>query len=61
MEPVNQVHDETDLLFPVDQLDYCRELFWSMTKLPMSCWGVDFTIPFEANYGPNWGAAKTDL
>lgn len=61
MEPVNQVHDETDLLLPAGQLDYCRELFWKMVDIPCECWGVKFTIPFEANYGPNWGAAKEEL
>lgn len=61
LRPCNQVHDETCILFDSDRLDYVRSLFHRMTDVPMECWGIKFTIPFEAMYGPNWGNCKEEL
>lgn len=61
IEPVNQVHDETDLLFRKNELDLCREIFFPLTKLPMKYWGVEFEIPFEVMYGENWGDCENEL
>jgi hypothetical protein len=56
--PINQVHDELCAVFPRSELGRCRSIFDQATDFPSSCWGVDFKIPFDANYGPNWGAAN---
>lgn len=58
LRPVNQVHDETDLLCPIEQLDLGRQIFKAVREVPLTCWGEQFTIPFESNYGPSWGECK---
>ncbi len=54
-QPVNQVHDETNTIFQRDSLDRAREIFATCSANRITCWGVDFTIPFESTYGENWG------
>lgn len=61
IEPVNQVHDETDLLFRRTELELAREIFFPLTKFPMKYWGVEFEIPFEAMYGENWGECEQEF
>lgn len=61
IEPVNQVHDETDLIFPQPELERVREIFHSLTKFPMKYWGIEFEIPFEALYGDNWHDCENEL
>lgn len=59
--PANQVHDETDIMFKLGDLDQVREIFNKCCQNEIMCWGVKYTIPFEANYGPNWGDAHEEL
>lgn len=61
IEPVNQVHDETDLIFMTHELDVAREIFHPLTKFPMKYWGVEFEIPFEAMYGDTWGDCENEF
>lgn len=61
LEPLNQVHDEACLASPTVERDRAREAFLKMSTNKMSCWGVEFSIPFEANYGPNWGACEEEF
>ncbi len=61
LKPTNQVHDETVLSFAQHNLDRAREIFHLASQNSIECWGVPFVIPFDANYGDNWGAAKTAL
>ena len=58
LEPLNQVHDEVDFQFDPDKLDSCRELFKQACHVPIECWGVDFEITYDANYGPNWAECE---
>jgi hypothetical protein len=61
LEPVNQVHDEADMMFKQADLGRVREMFPSLTELEMEVWGIKFQIPFEANYGLSWGDCETPL
>lgn len=61
LKPTNQVHDETVLSFAQYNLSAAREIFAAASENRMECWGVPFVIPFDANYGENWGQAKTSL
>jgi len=61
IQPVNQVHDETCVVFPSDKLGFVKEFCQAATNIPMECWGQKFTIPFELQYGPNWGECKETL
>lgn len=61
LEHLNQVHDETDLAFNFGEEELAGEIFWSHCRVPLDIWGVEVEIPFEAAYGPNWGAANTEL
>ena len=61
VEPLNQVHDEADLAFFPDELDKVRKIFNLATNFTSECWGIEFTIPFDPNYGPNWGKCDTEL
>jgi DNA polymerase I-like protein with 3'-5' exonuclease and polymerase domains/uracil-DNA glycosylase len=59
--PINQVHDETNTLFPRSELDRARDVFQRASVNRITCWGVDFTIPFEVNYGVSWGECDEEL
>ena len=55
VEPMNQVHDEMDLAFHEDELPLVREIFLKATDFDSEVWGIRFKIPFDPNYGENWG------
>lgn len=55
VKPVNQVHDEACKVFARSDLDRAREIFRVCSVNRITCWGVDFTIPFESTYGESWG------
>jgi len=57
----NQVHDETDFYLPIGQEDRGAEVFDSVKRTPLSIWGVDFEIEFEAEYGSHWGNLTNPL
>ncbi len=61
MQPLNQVHDEADLAFHPHELEQVREIFTKATDFDSEVWGLRFKIPFDANYGPDWGNANTPL
>lgn len=61
MQPINQVHDETDNLFPIDKIEQARELFAKHEATPQTFWGQTFTIPFEKKWGESWGACVNDF
>lgn len=61
LKPLNQVHDETDGLFKTEDLSRVADIFHRNCDVPQTFWGQTFTIPFEAQYGPDWGHCKTDL
>lgn len=54
----NMVHDETDFIAPYADRDKVAEIFYSVNKVPITCEGVTFTIPFDAERGSNWGNCK---
>lgn len=60
IEPVNQVHDEVDLIFPADQVEHFRETFVKHRDVTLDVWGQEFKIPFEATYGKSWGEQDED-
>ena len=60
-EPVNQVHDEINTIFPADRLDQARDIFATCSVNRLTCWGIDYTIPFEANYGVSWGECDEEF
>lgn len=59
--PLNQVHDETVMQFPIDQLDRATNIISGASHNSLTCWGTTFTIPFGAAYGSNWGTCNTEL
>lgn len=59
--PINQVHDEADLAFHESELSLVQSIFTRATDFSSEVWGCEFKIPFDANYGPNWGNANTPL
>lgn len=59
VQPINQVHDEGDLAFFPEELETVQEIFTKATDFSSNVWGVNFKIPFDPNYGPNWG--KCDI
>lgn len=61
MRPINQVHDETDMLFPETELNFVSDTFKKYCSVEQVFWGQKFVIPFEANYGKDWGSCKADL
>lgn len=61
VQPMNQVHDEADIAFHENEIDKVREIFTRATDFDSEVWGLHFRIPFDANYGPNWGNADTPL
>lgn len=61
VEPMNQVHDEMDLAFHEEELPLVREIFTRATDFDSEIWGLHFKIPFDPNYGPNWGNCDTPI
>lgn len=59
--PANQVHDETDVMFKLSDLDRVKEVLDKCTKNEIFTWGVKYSIPFEMKYGANWGDCDTEL
>lgn len=55
VQPMNQVHDEADIAFYENELPIVRDIFTKATDFESEVWGVKFKIPFDPNYGPNWG------
>lgn len=61
LKPLNQVHDETDGLYKTVDRNKAADIFHRNCNVVQKFWGQTFTIPFEAQYGPDWGNCKTDL
>lgn len=61
VEPLNQVHDEADLAFRVEELEKVRDIFNLSTDFDSEVWGVHFKIPFDPNYGESWGNCDNPL
>lgn len=61
VQPINQVHDEADLAFYENELSSVQSIFAKATDFTSEVWGLEFQIPFDANYGPNWGNANQPL
>lgn len=57
----NQVHDETDFYVPVGHEKKAADIFNRAKDVPLSVWGVDFTIQFDAEYGTSWGHQEHPL
>lgn len=55
LRPANQVHDETDCSFAVEDLAKVREVWNAVKDVNLTVMGVTFRIPFEAQFGPTWG------
>ena len=54
-------HDEGDLAFKPEELSQVQSIFTQATDFDSEIWGVKFKIPFDPNYGPNWGACETPI
>jgi len=61
VQPMNQVHDEADVGFFENELPKVRDIFTQATDFSSEVWGVDFKIPFDPNYGPDWGTCNTPM
>lgn len=64
IEPVNQVHDETCFVIREggpEALAFVRDFCKDATHIPVECWKQPFIIPFEIQYGPDWGSCKETL
>jgi DNA polymerase I-like protein with 3'-5' exonuclease and polymerase domains len=61
MQLLNQVHDETDFQFRLDDLDDVQEELKSATQNELSYAGVNFSIPFEIAFGPDWGNCTEEI
>lgn len=57
----NQVHDELCGFVYEDEVDEVERLFKEFCYVPLSIWGVDFIIEFEAQCGPTWGTMTRDF
>ena len=57
----NQVHDELCGFIREEDVDEVEQLFKEFSYVPLSIWGVDFSIEFEAQVGPNWGNMTRDF
>jgi hypothetical protein len=55
VRPINQVHDEMDLLIKKDKLEDAKHIIQRAAGTILRVGSVDFRIPFEVNYGANWG------
>lgn len=61
IEPINQVHDETDGAISVSRIEEARRIFHESKNVELDFWGEKFTIPFEAQYGDSWGSAGKEM
>ena len=61
IDPINQLHDELDATFEENLTYTTAQVFWRKVEVPLDMWGVKFTIPVEAQYGPNWGDTTKEL
>lgn len=61
VQPMNQVHDEADIAFFESELPLVQSIFERGTDFDSEIWGVRFKIPFDPNYGPNWGQCDTPI
>lgn len=61
LQPINQVHDETLLRYPVADRETCHSIFKRHCRVEMDYWGTKFVIPFEAKYGADWGTCINDI
>lgn len=57
----NMVHDELDYIAPTAMREEVSKLFYKNNEVPLSFNGIKFTIPFDAEFGPTWGKAKTPM
>ena len=57
----NQVHDELCGFIREDEIDEVEALFKEFCYVPLTIWGVDFVIEFEAQVGANWGNMTRDF
>lgn len=61
LAPMNQVHDEADLAFHVDNLEKVRSIVNVAADFDSEVWGTRFKIPFDPNYGDTWGTCEDNL
>ncbi len=61
LAPVNQVHDETDLMLKSERLGQAREIFHKAAENKIVTWGIEYSIPFDANYGSSWDDCYEEL
>ena len=61
IHPCNQVHDELDGMFDTDKLEQATDVMSAVWRVPISYWGVEFTIPFEAEHGADWGNLPNEM
>lgn len=57
----NQVHDELDGFVLEDDVDKLEQQFRDKCYVPLTIWGIEFNIRFEAQVGPTWGTLTKDL
>lgn len=57
----NQVHDELDGFVLEDDVDKLEQQFREKCYVPLTIWGVEFNIRFEAQVGQTWGTLTRDL
>ena len=57
----NQVHDELCGFVYEDDADKLAELYKRFWAVPLTIWGVTFTIEFEGQLGPSWGEQTITL
>ena len=57
----NQVHDELCGFVYEDDADKLAELYKKFWAVPLTIWGVTFTIEFEGQLGPSWGEQTITL
>lgn len=61
VQPMNQVHDEMDNALFENEISTVRNIFQKATDFTSQVWGVEFRIPFDLKYGPNWGQCETPI
>jgi hypothetical protein len=61
VQPLNQVHDESVIQFPADRIEESVALLKDFSQNTIRLWGSEFSIPFEAAYGPDWGNCNNTI
>jgi hypothetical protein len=61
LAPLNQVHDETVLQFHPSQTSAAHDIFYQAAQNKIVTWGVEYSIPFDANHGLNWASCYEEL